>query len=234
MQIIVNHLTRMRTGDRICIAGIDLEGTCHVRPVTPQTDLLTRDLLVENGGPIDLAAVVDIGQPQPVASRPETEDHLVATRDLKRVKALDGDDYLDLLDAAAEPDLEAAFGPDLQRQEWKYAVDEGEGHASLAVIKARSRPELEVDRYGKVQLRFNDPNRPTFLSVADIRFVEADHTTVRTDVVDDVHARLQRGVGVYVMFGLSRAFTASNDDQSRHWLQVNGLCLEDRPVGEVP
>ena len=78
------------------------------------------------------------------------------------------------------------------------------------------------------------PDTPTYLSVADIRFVEPDHKTIRTDVVDDVHARLQRGVGVYVMFGLSRAFTAIGDNQDRHWLQVNGLCLEDRPVGNIP
>jgi len=102
------------------------------------------------------------------------------------------------------------------------------------VVKARRRPELEVGRYGKLQLRFNDPDTPTYLSVADIRFVEPDHKTIRTDVVDDVHARLQRGVGVYVMFGLSRAFTAIGDNQDRHWLQVNGLCLEDRPVGNIP
>ena len=234
MQIVVNHLTRMRTDERICIAGIHPERHCHVRPVTPKADLLTRDLLVENEGPIELAALVDIGRPEPTADRPETEDHLVATRDLERVRILDDDEYLELLDAVAEPDLEAAFGPDLQRRKWKYAINEGEGHASLAVIKARYRPELEVGRYGKLQLRFNDPDVPTFLSVADIRFVEADHTTIRTDIVDDVDARLQKGVGVYVMFGLSRAFAAIGDDQNRHWLQVNGLCLEDRPVGEAP
>jgi hypothetical protein len=233
MQIVVNHLTRMRDR-RICIAGIDLEAACHVRPVTTQTDLLTRDLLAENGGPIELAALVDIGRPRPTATRPEAEDHEIATRELRRVQTLDGDDYLELLDTVAEPDLEAAFGPDLQRRGRKYAVDEGEGHASLAVIKARIRPELEIDRYGKVQLLFKERDGPTYLSVADIRFVEADHATIRADIVDDVHARLRRGVGVYVMFGLSRAFPAKNDDQSRHWLQVNGLCLEDRPVGGAP
>jgi hypothetical protein len=234
MQIVVNHLTRMRT-ERICIAGINPERRCHVRPVTPRADLLTRDLLLENGGPIELAALVDIGRPEPAPERPETEDHLIASRDLERVRTAGGDEYLDLLDTVAEPDLETAFGPDLQRRgKWKYAIDQGEGHASLAVVKARYRPELEVDRYGKLQLRFNDPDVPAYLSVADIRFVERDHTTIRTDRVDDVDARLQKGVGVYMMLGLSRAFTALGDDQSRHWLQVNGLCLEDRPVSEAP
>jgi hypothetical protein len=233
VRIVVNHLTRMRSG-RICIAGIDLERSRHVRPVTPKTDVLTRDLLTENGGPLELAALVDIGQPAPVPHPPETEDHRVATRDLKRVRTLDADEYLQALHAIAVPDLEAAFGPALQRRKWKYAVDERHGHASAAVVKARRRPKLEVDRYGKLRLRFNDPDVPTFVSVADIRFVEPDHSTIRTDIVDDVHARLQRGIGVYVMFGLSRAFTATDDDQDRHWLQVNGLCLEDRPVGGMP
>ncbi len=233
MQIVINHLTRMRT-QRICIAGIDLERGTHVRPVTPKADLLTRDLLTENGGPLELAALIDIGQPEAVADPPESEDHRVHARDLKRARTLVGDEYLEVLSARTDPDLETAFGPALQRRKWKYAIDKGEGHASLAVVKARRRPELEVGRYGKLQLRFNDPDTPTYLSVADIRFVEPDHKTIRTNVVDDVHARLQRGVGVYVMFGLSRAFTAIGDNQDRHWLQVNGLCLEDRPVGNIP
>lgn len=225
----------MRTDGRICVAGMDLEGGQHVRPVTARTDPLTRDLLTENGGPLAVAAIVDLGQATPMPNPPETEDHRVATRHLTRVRTLGGDEYLDQLNAVADPDLEAAFGPALQRvTKWKYAIDEGAGRASLAVVKAQRRPDLEVDRYGRLQLRFNDPEVPTFLSVADIRFVEADHTTIRTDVVDDVHARIQKGVGVYVMFGLSRAFTAKGDDRARHWLQVNGLCLEDKPAGSTP
>jgi hypothetical protein len=232
VRIVVNHLTRMRSG-RICIAGIDLERSRHVRPVTPKTDVLTRDLPTENGGPLELAALVDIGQPAPVPHPPETEDHRVATRDLKRVRTLDADEYLQALHAIAVPDLETLSGQPCNA-----------GNGSTPSTKVTAMPRRPWSKRGA------DPNWrstgtgscgcvsttqiPTFVSVADIRFVEPDHSTVRTDIVDDVHARLQRGIGVYVMFGLSRAFTATGDDQDRHWLQVNGLCLEDRPVGGMP
>ena len=95
----------------------------------------------------------------------------------------------------------------------------------------RRAPSLEIDdRFGKLQLRFNDPDKPAFLSVTDLRFVESDHKTYRTDLIDDVQDRLLRGVGAYVHFGLARAFRAAGDDKRRHWLQVNGLTLEDGPI----
>lgn len=234
MQLVLNHLTRMRTDERICIAGIDPDTRRHVRPVTQRTDLLTRDLLGENGGPLEVGALVDVGEPTPVPDPPETEDHEIETRDLRHIRVLDDDEYLEALDAAAAPDLESAFGSELQRRKWKYAIDVGVGRASLGVVKAQHRPHLEVGQYRKLQLQFNDPDIPAYLSVSDIRFVEADHETIRREIVDEVETRLRRGVGLYVMFGLSRAFRAIGDDQERHWLQVNGLCLEDRPTGGRP
>lgn len=36
------------------------------------------------------------------------------------------------------------------------------------------------------------------------------------------------------MFGLARAWQKPGDDEERHWLQVNGLCLEDAPLGSEP
>jgi len=63
-----------------------------------------------------------------------------------------------------------------------------------------------------------------------MRFYDSDHKTIRHDVVQDVNYRLCRGVDAHIMLGLSRPF--SGEDQ--HWLQVNGVCLVDRPVGEVP
>jgi hypothetical protein len=192
-------------------------------------------LLTDNGGPVEIGASINLGDVSPVPSPPESEDHRVRTRDLERVRTLDDDEYLDVLEAASEPDLETAFGIDLERRGWKYAVESGRGTTSLAVIKPRRRVDLDVDdRFGKLQLRFNDADPPTYLGVTDLRFVETDNQTIRREVVEDVHERLRRGVGVYVMLGLARAFRAEHDDRDRHWLQVNGLCLEDRPLSGAP
>ena len=45
---------------------------------------------------------------------------------------------------------------------------------------------------------------------------------------------MRRGVQARSPVGLARAFVATGDASERHWLQVNGICMEDRPLGEVP
>ena len=74
MRIIVNHVTRMKTDSRICVAGINPETFEHVRPTRPQTDPITRALLREEGGPFGMGAVVDLGKVVPEPSPPETEE----------------------------------------------------------------------------------------------------------------------------------------------------------------
>ena len=133
------------------------------------------------------------------------------------------------------PDLACAFGPALERVGWKYAVEVGQGERSLAVIRARKQLDLAVDdRFGRLQLRLDDVDPPTYLPVTDVRFYEVDQETIKTDAVDDVSRRLNRGVDAFLMLGLARAYLASNDDRERHWLQLNGLCLVDRPAGDLP
>jgi hypothetical protein len=85
-----------------------------------------------------------------------------------------------------------------------------------------------------LRLRLNDEKKPAFLSVTDVRFVEADHKTIKIEVVDDVRARMRRGVEVLLMLGLARAFQSKGDSRERHWLQVNGICMSDRPLAEQP
>lgn len=228
MQLVINHLTRMR-GERICVAGVGDEG--HVRPITRRDTPLTRDLLKENGGPLAIGALVDVGDARHDPNPPETEDHRVWVDHWRAIDQLGADDYLELVDAHCEETLEAVFGPKLQRHEWTYAVDEGQGTVSLGCLRPRDRPDIEVNQYGSVRLRFKDPSKPAFLPVTDLRLFEPEGAP-RGAVVEDVADRMRRGVGVRLMLGLGRAWTKDGDEQPRHWLQVNGLCLEDRPLGD--
>lgn len=220
---------------RICVAGIDGETLAHVRPTTPATNPITRSLLRDHGGPFGIGAVVDLGQVSHRPSAPETEDHQFQPSQARHLEDLDGDEYLAWLDAVSAASLEDAFGSDLERVGWKYAVEAGKGNRSLAVVRARRCPVLQIDeKFGRLQLQFDDTDPRTYLPVTDVRFYEPDQTTILQGAVDDVARRLRAGVGVYLMLGLARAFQASNDDRQRHWLQLNGLCLVDRPVGEEP
>lgn len=235
MHIVVNHLTRM-TAPRICVAGIDPATLRHVRPTTPAYDPITRSLLREHGGVFRIGSVVDLGRVRPDPTPPESEDHRFEAHRARHVEDLTGLEFVALLDEVAVSSLEEGFGPDLERVGWKYAVQVGMGDRSLAVIKPRRRPKLEIEAtYGRLQLRFDEPDHPpTYLPVTDVRFYEPDHSTIRRDAVDDVAHRLRSGVDAHLMLGLARAFQARNDDRERHWLQLNGLVLSDRPVGDRP
>lgn len=230
MRIVVSHLTRMK-GARICVAGVDVETLTHVRPVTPAYDPITRDLLRESGGPFGVGAVVDIGAPIPQPDPPETEDCRFQTRDARLVETLSPERYWETLSAIQVDGFEEAFGPELERRGRSYAIEAGHGTRSLAVIPVR-RPRLQIDRWGK--LRLSPRSTGLSLGVNDIRFYEADHETIRQDVVSNVDARLRASVEAHALLGLTRAFQAKDDDRERHWLQVNGLCLADNPTGDTP
>ncbi|MGA8363946.1 MAG: hypothetical protein WB709_05450 [Solirubrobacteraceae bacterium] len=234
MRIVVNHLTRM-TGSRICVAGIDTETYRHVRPVTSPGELLTRVLLRENGGPLGAGALVDVGSVTACPCAPEMEDHAFDMKRAKRVSDVDEAAYLELLSALRAADLDNAFGPELERVGRTYAVDPGNGDSSLAVLRAESRPVLEinVNGYG-LRLWYNDAEPPAYLSVKDARLFEDDNETIKTSAVEDVNRRLRRGVDAFLMLGLTRPWLKPGEAYKRHWLQLNGLCLADRAVGDLP
>lgn len=233
MEIALNHVTRMRH-PRICIAGVDLRSGRHVRPTTAMSEPLTRGLLTVEGGFVEVGAVVDIGDAQPKPVIPEVEDRWCDLRAIAPVRRLGGGEYLELLDRIADDDLEEVFGEDLYRpSRWRYATDLGYGSASLGVLRVHRRPEISIDRYDRPTLRLNDPELPAYVRVTDVRFFEEDQMRVRADVIEDVGRRLDRGVEAFVMVGLSRAMRG-RDGHTRHWLQVNGVCLVDRPLGDRP
>lgn len=217
------------------MAGIDAETLDHVRPTTPPTDLITRRLLRKHGGPFGIGALVDLGPVEPRPIAPASEDHLFVTARARRLRDLTDDEYLNVLDEVSATSLEDALGPDLVRvKERKYAIEVGRGARSLAVVGLRGRPRLHVTPWPRLQLELRHPDTASDLSMTDVRFYESDQTTIKHDVVTDVNRRLSWGVSGFVMLGLARAFVAAGDDRCRHWLQANGLCLADHPVGDVP
>jgi hypothetical protein len=233
MRIVVNHLTRM-DAPRICIAGIDPTTGRHIRPITEREHPLTRRLLTAHGGPFDLGALVEIGDASPYPKRPETEDHLFRPAGVEVVGRLSPKRYLELIREHAANRLQTIFGDDLLRHEWGYAIEAGRGTASLGILRVRRKPDIEIDRYGKLRLRLNDYDKPAFLSVTDLRLVQSDHKTVKAVDVAELRTRMRRGVEVLLMLGLARAFRRSGDDRERHWLQVNGICMADRPLADAP
>ena len=143
MQIIINHLTRMGP-PRICVAGVDASTLKHVRPTTPPSDLITRELLVANGGPFAIGALVDLGETRPQPNAPEVEDHGFTTAQAAHVEQLTGEEYASVLEEISSDTLEGAMGPELKpMSNRKWAVTTGAGTRSLAVLTPQGRPSAE-------------------------------------------------------------------------------------------
>lgn len=230
MRIIVNHLTRMAPG-YICVAGVNPLTSEHVRPTT--FGRLGRHLLRTLGGPFDIAAIVDIGDAVPDGIAPEVEDHHFEPSRARYYDTVTPANFWTLLNNVARPTLAGIFGPDLQRSGYNCSVARGKGLASLGCLKPTARLRLLCDTFGKLRMRLSDGVVDISVPVTDLRLVADDHKTIRNDVVADLNRRLERGVSAVLSVGLSRPFAKSPGGEERHWLQVNGIHLEDNPVWQI-
>lgn len=230
MQIVVNHVTRMRK-PRICVAGIDTTSLSHVRPTTSRADPITRDLLRPAGGPFAPGALVDLGSVVPQGSPPEIEDHRFFTRNAKHVRDLSADEYLGMLDAVKSASIEDAFGPEMHEiRPGKLALPKGRGRSSLAVIELH-KPRVHIE-WDKLYIDIDDGVFAAKLRITDVRFYDQNEQ-VRTSVVEDVTARLRRRTKAYGMLGVGHPLL-DRETGELHWLQCNGLCLADRATGAEP
>ncbi len=232
MQIVLNHVTRMHV-PRICVAGIEPKTLAPIRPTTPKTDLITRDLLRVNGGPFGPGALVELGDVVPEGKPPEVEDHRFETKQARHVEDLSDERYLAILDGVAQDSLDFAFEPDLREiRPGKFAVPAGHGENSLAVVPAEAA-ELRID-WEKLYLYLQIGGAQAKLRVTDARFYEFDDFALNAGLVAGVNRRLKSGVAAYAMLGLARALYDKRADEYLHWVQCNGLCLADRAVADLP
>lgn len=233
MQIVVNHLTRMKKG-YICVAGVDLQTSKHARPVAGR---LSTQLLACHGGLFDMGVVVDLGSATPCPNTPEVEDHTVDLAALKAGKAFDPTKFWKLLKQLAQPKLSTIFGPDLQmRGATSCGVDEHKGSASLGCLLPAEKPDLYVrpagDRPAQVRMRVSDGAINVDLGVTDIRLYGDDHVTADENAVKRIAKAIQSDE-VILSVGLTRAMPSSGGFPPIHWLQVNNIHLAKNPLWQL-
>jgi len=229
MKIIVNHLTRMRPG-YICVAGIDVETGRHVRPVLGRN--LGTVLLARHGGPFDIGAQVDLGRTQYAGHPPETEDYHFEPRTTIRHGTATPGAFWALLERVARPHLREIFGPALSLQGQGCVVAPGSGDTSLGCLRALRPPLLRVNDQGKIRCLLPSRTVTLDLGVTDLRLYtyEDGQYQPRRALVEQVAARLERGVPVILSVGLGRPWQKLDQSTPLHWLQVNNLHLEDDPL----
>ena len=211
------------------MAGVDVNTLKHVRPVLGH-GRLTTDLLRRNGGPLDIAAVVDLGPTACAGRAPEVEDYYFDPARATWLFDDDPNDYWEVLNQVAQESLASIFGPDLEQWEGSCTLDTGEGYASLGCLAQEEQPWLYVDQRGTVRMVLECMTPSADLAVTDLRLYERDHKTPRMDLVTEVQGRIEAGVEVILSVGLTRAWRKRDDTVERHWLQVNNIHLEDDPL----
>lgn len=216
----------------ICVAGIDLQNYKHVRPVLAR-GRLTTDLLKREGGPFDIAVVVDLGATRPHRDPPETEDHVFDPNQTVAVKELGANQFWKLIKSVSRRTLAEIFGDQLKVQSTGCAIKEGAGSGSLGTLLAVKPPEIFINGWGKLRARVSDGAFDVDLSVTDLRFYKENQQSPRAKVVENLQRRINKGIGVILSVGLARAFQAKGDTARRHWLQVNNIHLDDDPTWQV-
>jgi hypothetical protein len=218
MRIIVNHLTRMKSG-YVCIAGVDSESMRHVRPV-PRGTRLDKSSLVPAGGPFNIAYEVDIGAAACIGTCPELEDHAFNLDSAQNLRLCAPSEFWDFLRGLAKPTLTEIFGEHLKRRgPWSCGVDKGLGTASLGCLDPANRPELYLrPREGKppqIRIRVNDGIFDLDLGVTDARLYKSDLVTPDKSRVNRAAEKLEQGVGVILSVGLTRAFPTEGAPEIR-------------------
>lgn len=234
MRIVINHLTRMRAL-RVCAAGIDVETQRHVRPVLAGSGQLTNSLLHDRGGPFDIGVEVELGPTTTAGRSPEIEDRIFKPAQARAIRTLSHSEFWSLLNGASSRRLKEVFGNDLGRMgATSCGVSQGCGAASLGCLIPANRPRLSLQtRPGKpaqVRIWVTDGDFHLDLSVTDVRLYQADLATPAEQLVQDLDRRMLRGVGVILSVGLTRPFATSPEQTPVHWLQVNNIHLDDRPI----
>jgi hypothetical protein len=225
MRIIVTHLTRMQPG-YICVAGVDADTGRQVRPVLQGR--LRTELLVTQGGFLDMATLVDLGPVEPCGHPPEVEDHRFELRHARALGLVAAEAFWAALTAGAATRLGAIFGPELERVGNGCAVREGGGNASLGALIPAAAPLLRLTDEGKLRLIVMDGALRVSLPVTDLRLFERDHVTPRRALVGAIAARLARPTACVLCVGLTRPWQKPDERAPRHWLQVNNIHLRDR------
>jgi hypothetical protein len=229
MLLIVDHLTRMKL-PYICVAGLAINPSIgHVRPVLGFSNL-DRPMLLREGGPFDIGAIVHLGEVEYDGSEPEVEDHLFFLRNASYIENLNSAEFWQALDGFAKPSLHEIFGPDILVDGERMTLPLGHGIASLGCLRPAHRPALFISRRGRVRARLHDDGQDLNLSVTDLRLYEEDQATPKREMVNHVMKEMAGDCEVILSVGLTRPFQGPGRPAAEHWLQVNNLHLSTHPV----
>jgi hypothetical protein len=231
-QVVINHLTRMERG-YICVAGIDLTTSQHLRLVLQRERLKTR-LLARYGGPFDIGHIVAFRRCRHRPMPPHVEDFVIAVSRVTLKAVADPAQYWEVLKNISKTGLKDIFGNSLQQfGASAYGTAPGQGEASLGCLRLKKRPEIYLDgrpERPRIRMRLTDGELYVEAPVTDLRLYGEDHYRPQVSKVEEVQQKIRTSQGLILSVGLTRAFAAAPDQPPVHWLQVNNLHFQEQSV----
>jgi hypothetical protein len=171
--------------------------------------------------------VVELGDVRGCGTPPLVEDVEFRLAQTERVGRLKETAFWELLHGIAGSRLKEIFGDDLEQVGSNLAVPSGAGTASLGCLLPATGPKLWLNNWGKIRLIVDDTEGRYDLSVTDLRLHDPEDNTPNLDAVSKLDHRLKGANRCVLSMGLTKAWTKPGDSQARHWLQVNGIHVED-------
>lgn len=229
MEILVNHLTRMRQGF-MCVAGVEWGTQRHIRPINYGQLPITH--LTRYGGAFDIGNLVTLADTRPYGVRSHLEDHLFDEANVKCVRVASADEFWSMLKSCAKTSLREIFGEDLVlRGPSSCVVEQHTGRASLGCLIPSGRVDVyqrpQQNGPNQIRVRVRDGEFDLDLALTDIRLYGDDHVTPDPKSLAAMSQLLNRSGAVILSVGLSRAYPVS---APVHWLQANNAFVESDPL----
>lgn len=235
MEIIINHLTRMKAGF-MCVAGIDSQTREHIRFET-SARRMEISMLARNEGPFDIGNRIFFKELSPCGVKPHVEDHIYRPEFAHLVETVSGEQFWELLCSVSQTRLRDIFGEELdQIGSRSCGTQEGKGEASLGCLSPKLARNLRIERlWGRQRIRVDvcDEDFIMDLGVTDIRLYQDDHVTPNPKIIEDLANKIQHSDGIMLSVGLGRAYAPKEGSDRFHYLQVNNIHLKENPVRQL-
>lgn len=229
MQIMINHLSRLR-GNKISVAGLDLANpTRHVRPMLNDLDSIL-ETYSGNESVFSLGAIVNLTGISSTKAAHQGEDHVVTYLKAKKVAQLHPIDVWRTLGDMASPTLTSIFGESVQMQSQRFVIEKFRARRGLGCLRILHTATL-YKGYRQARLRWVSDGRVIDCPVTDARLYDLSGAA-RERLIDALNDRIQQGESLIVTVGLSRGFRRPGGRREYHWIQINNIFLELDPLGD--
>lgn len=229
MKIIITDLTRFKSPDKVCLAGINPDTGQCVRPMRQVGDKLDyfKFESIKKYKVIPGSCLEGNFVPLPEPPRPHVEDCKVDGV-ISVVTSASASDFEAVLQRSSRTTIRSAFGAVPNGRRYALDAPPSTSIVTLRIDSPRDQFRMIVDdKYGppKFKAFVTDAEgfRLSFLPVTDLGFSDHIHSVLEEDPeLKDLNMFLGSQNLLYLRLGLTRQWGATSENQG-YWVQLNGI-----------